>query len=69
MPAPKTQNGDYFPVLKIDIEKPDGKEFLDHLTEEVYKAYNGQPNSGENSQSQGSNAGGTGGIGADDIPF
>jgi len=67
MPAPKNEKGEYFPVLKIDIEKPDGKEFLDHLTEEIYKAYNGKSSDGPQTPNQNNNSGG--GIGSDDIPF
>jgi DNA-binding cell septation regulator SpoVG len=66
LPAKKEENGEWYPVISADTENnEDARAFLDHVTEEVARAYNAI----SSDQKKSSNAGNGPGISDDDIPF
>ena len=68
LPSKKDDKGEYRPLVSMDFENEDGKAFMNHLTEEVVKAYNSAPAKGEKKQGDAQAQNG-GGIGDEDIPF
>jgi len=73
LPSKQDDKGEYRPLVSMDFENEDAKAFMNHLTDEVAKAYNNAPARGEKKQSSApnseTNTDSGGGIGSDDIPF
>jgi len=76
LPSKKDDKGEYRPLVSMDFENEDAKAFMDHVTEEVAKAYAAAlkvkkdgGNTGSNNSGTGSSVPSGGGIDDDDIPF
>jgi len=67
-PSKKEDNGQYYPLVKLDFDNQDAKDFMNHIKDEVTKAYNGAGDSAKKHQSNNSSDAGSG-IGEGDIPF
>jgi len=67
LPSRKEGN-EYYPLVSMDFENEDAKAFMNHVTEEVARAYNAAPSQGptENTSSTSSSGGG---ITDEDLPF
>ena len=66
---PSEVKGEYRPLVKLDFDNEDAKAFMDHVTEEVAKAYYNAPPKDQKKQDASKSDSVNNGISDEDVPF
>ena len=67
---PSRKDGtEYYPLVQMDFENEDAKAFMNHVVEEVARAYNSSPEKTTTSSVSSNDTSGGSGIEEQDIPF